>query len=321
MIDEVDATDRFNGRSIRLTLSDRKGFEADQLDIAVDDHAQNVALPRRGAKVNVAIGWVGGPLVDKGLFVVDEIEHNGPPDRLTIRARSVDFRESFKTQQTRGWHDTTLGALVTTLAKAHQLIPAISPALAAIAIPHMDQTNESDGNLLTRLGRQYDAIATIKSGRLLFTAQGTGATVSGRRIERRRIQRSDGDRHRYSEADRSGKYTGVTANYYDADQAELIGVTAGDAATAKTLRETYPTRAEAADAADAEWRRIQRAGSQMQITLARGDALLAPETPVSLNGWKREITEKPWITGNVTHSIGEGGFVTSVELELENANA
>lgn len=320
IIDEVDATDRFNGRLIRLTLTDRRGFEADQLDIELDDHAQNVALPRRGAKIDIAIGWVGSQLVDKGLYTVDEIEHTGPPDRLTIRARSVDFRESFKTQQTRSWHDTTLGTLIDTLAEAHQLIPAISPALAATVIQHLDQTNESDGNLLTRLGRKYDAIATVKSGRLLFTVQGTGNTISGRQIGSKRIRRSSGDQHRYSEADRSGKYSGVTANYYDTDQADLLSMTAGDDTNAKTLRETYPTQAEAAAAAKAEWQRIKRSGSQMQITLARGDAELIAETPVALSGWKREIDQKEWITGNVTHSVGDGGFVTNIELELESAD-
>lgn len=51
-------------------------------------------LPRRGAVITLALGWKGQPLFPKGAFTVDEIEHTGAPDRLTIRARSADFRET-----------------------------------------------------------------------------------------------------------------------------------------------------------------------------------------------------------------------------------
>ncbi|MDI8752169.1 acetyl-CoA sensor PanZ family protein, partial [Salmonella enterica subsp. enterica serovar Montevideo] len=42
-------------------------------------------------------------------FTVDEIEHSGAPDRLTIRARSADFRETLNTRREKSWHQTTVG--------------------------------------------------------------------------------------------------------------------------------------------------------------------------------------------------------------------
>lgn len=71
-----------------------RGFEADQLDLELDDADGKIVLPRRGAVITLALGWKGQPLFPKGAFTVDEIEHTGAPDRLTIRARSADFRET-----------------------------------------------------------------------------------------------------------------------------------------------------------------------------------------------------------------------------------
>ena len=43
-----DITNRFAGRIISLTLTDNRGFEADQLDIDLDDADGMLALPDKG---------------------------------------------------------------------------------------------------------------------------------------------------------------------------------------------------------------------------------------------------------------------------------
>lgn len=96
-IEGRDITTVLDNRLMRLTLTDNRGFEADQLDLELDDADGKIALPRRGAVITLALGWKGQPLFPKGAFTVDEIEHTGAPDRLTIRARSADFRETLNT--------------------------------------------------------------------------------------------------------------------------------------------------------------------------------------------------------------------------------
>ncbi|MBX9474127.1 phage late control D family protein, partial [Yersinia enterocolitica] len=90
-VDGIDKSGGIKKRLMSLTLTDNRGFEADQLDIELDDSDGQLVLPRRGAKIAVALGWQGAALIDKGIFTVDEIEHSGAPDKLTIRARSADF--------------------------------------------------------------------------------------------------------------------------------------------------------------------------------------------------------------------------------------
>jgi phage protein D len=253
---------------------------------------------------------------------VDEVEHGGPPDAITIRARSADIAASLKEQHTKGWHQVTLGDIVTTVAKRHHLTPACAEALAGTTIAHIDQTDESDAHLLTRLAQQYDAIATVKGStseekaRLLFIPRGGGKTAGGTALPSVTLNRSDGDTHRYSKAERSAKTTGVRARWYARDAARAYSVLAGEEGTVKALRKTYPTEQEAWQAANAELNKLARGGATMAITLAVANLELMPEVPVNLRGWKQTICDQSWIiSGPVVHKL-EGALTTSLQLAL-----
>ncbi|EJW6539848.1 phage late control D family protein, partial [Salmonella enterica subsp. enterica serovar Schwarzengrund] len=211
-IEGKDVTTVMDARLMSLTLTDNRGFEADQLDLELDDADGLIALPRRGAVIQLALGWKGQPLFPKGAFTVDEIEHSGAPDRLTIRARSADFRETLNTRREKSWHQTTVGEVVKEIAARHNLKVALGQDLTNKALDHMDQTNESDASFLMKLARQYGAIASVKDGNLLFIRQGQGRTASGKQLPVITITRKAGDGHRFTLADR-GAYTGVIASW------------------------------------------------------------------------------------------------------------
>ncbi|WP_353324412.1 contractile injection system protein, VgrG/Pvc8 family [Chitiniphilus shinanonensis] len=131
-----------------------------------------------------------------------------------MRATSANLRGALADLRERSWHQTTVGAIVRKIAAEHGLTPAIEAALDHAAIDHLDQANESDINLLTRLAREHDAIATIKAGRLLFLPAGQGASVSGAALPTLAIERRQGDQHRFALADRD-QGSVVAASYQD----------------------------------------------------------------------------------------------------------
>ena len=218
-VDGTDITALIAGRLVSLTLTDNRGFEADQLDIVLNDADCKLRLPPRGALVRLAIGWEGSRLVDKGSYTVDEVDHAGAPDQLTIRARSADLRGGLSTQVERSFHAKTVNDIVCTIAGECDLEPLVAPNLAGKLVDHLDQTNESSANLLTRLAGQFDAMATVKSGKLLFAPIGAAASASGKALPPVLITRDKGDSHRFNIADRE-TYTAVRANYYDTGKAE-----------------------------------------------------------------------------------------------------
>jgi len=191
-------------------MTDNRGFEADQLDIELDDTDGQIALPPRGATLTLWLGWQGSALIKKGTFTVDEIEHRGAPDTLTIRGRSADFRGTLNSRREQSWHDTPLGQIVETIAARNKLTASVVDTLKAVAVPHIDQSQESDAVFLSRLAERNGASVSVKAGKLLFLKAGSGKTASGKPIPQMTLERGDGDRHQFAIADREA-YTGVTA--------------------------------------------------------------------------------------------------------------
>jgi len=75
-LDGTDITPRINGRLISLSLREQRGLEADQLDITLADHDGQLAIPPRGAELQVAFGWQEEGLVEfvmqqEGYLLVD----------------------------------------------------------------------------------------------------------------------------------------------------------------------------------------------------------------------------------------------------------
>lgn len=194
-------------RLMSLSLTDNRGFDADQLTITLDDADGQLQLPPRGARLTVLIGWKGEPLTEKGTYIVDEIAHEGPPDRLTVSARSADFRDEFNVKREVSWHDVTVERVVSAIAHRYGLKPQISEMLMDIEIDHADQTEESDMSFLTRMAEMLGAITTVKSGNLLFIMPGGGVNAQGQPLPSFAITRSSGDRHQFRIADREA-YTG-----------------------------------------------------------------------------------------------------------------
>ncbi|MCP1438377.1 phage protein D [Erwinia persicina] len=354
-VNSKDVTANLRDRLISLTLTDNRGFEADQLDLELDDADGLLAMPVRGAVIKLFLGWKGQALIGKGEFTVDEVEHHGAPDTMTIRARSADFRGSLNSRREVSYHDTTLGEVVKQIAERNKLSPVLADGFAAQAVSHIDQTQETDAAFLTRLATLYGAVAAVKAGKLLFLRPGSGVTASGKPIPQLNITRQDGDRHSFSIADR-GAYTGVSASWLHTKdpkpkkvkvkrkpkekhlralehpaikkkkaaaktpEAKEGDYLAGTEDNVFALTTVYATKAAAMRAAKAKWDKLQRGVAEFSLTLAMGRADLFPETPVKVSGFKAVIDAQPWLISKVTHSLSGSGYTTALEFEVLLSN-
>ena len=314
-VDGQDIAQRISPRLISLELTDNRGLEADQLSITLSDHDGLLAMPATGAQLRLWLGWSDTGLVDKGSYTLDEIEHSGAPDTLSLRARSADLRKSLKTRRERSWSNTTLGEVIRDVALGNGLKPTIAQQLEALTILQLDQANESDANLIARLGEEFDAVASVKAGCLLCMPSGGGRSVTGIALPHITLTREDGDQHRYLQADRDS-YDGVRAYFYDINSAQKQQAIAGGGENLKDLRHTYSDQQSALRAARAELNRLQRGSATLGYTLAKARPDLIPELTYSLMGVKDEIDAIIWYGGNVLHSLSaENGYTMSLELE------
>lgn len=318
VLDGKDISSAIAPRLMSLTVTADRAQTADQLDLTVSDHDGRLQLPRRGVTVDVALGWDTTGLRDMGSFTVDEVEHSGTPDKVVVRGRSAQMASSIRQKRAQSWHDLTMGDLVRQLAGRNGLTPRCADSLAGINVYHIDQTSESDLNILTRLGSLFDAVATVKAGCLIFAPIGSGTTATGATLPSIAIARADADQHRYHAADRDA-YTGVQADWQDVHGAKKQSVIAGEKTTLKVLRTVYATQDDAMQAAKAEWQRVQRGKATFEVTLARGRADIYPEMAVTVSGYKPDIDATPWLCKRVEQKIDDNGFTTRVECETADA--
>lgn len=337
-------------RIISISLTDKRGFEADELTIELDDHDGTIAIPKTGSKITLKLGYKETGLVEKGEYLVSEFTASGSPDRLSITARAADLAEALAEQVEKSWHKQTLYQIIETIAKKHKYEYIISKDYQNQKIEHIDQTNESDASFMSRLAEQYDAIATIKNGKLLFIPAGESQTASGQPILPTTITRASGDSHSFTYSS-SNSYQAVRAYYTDKKTGQKKEVIVNkdnaypnkkttqqtksvkgktfkakkkendnqkvntEGQKIKTLRHLYATESGAWSGARGAFKKIQRGVAEFSITLAVGRPDLYPETPAVVQGFKPEIDAEAWLITEVSHKIDSGGYTASIQFE------
>lgn len=337
-------------RIISISLTDKRGFEADELTIELDDHDGTIAIPKTGSKITLKLGYQETGLVEKGEYLVSEFTASGSPDILSITARAADLAEALAEQIEKSWHKQTLYQIIETIAKKHKYEYIISKDYQNTKIDHIDQTNESDASFMSRLAEQYDAIATIKNGKLLFIPAGESQTASGQPILPTTITRASGDSHSFTYSS-SNSYQAVRAYYTDKKTGQKKEVIVNkdnaypnkkttqqtktvkgktfkakkeendnqkvntDGQKIKTLRHLYATESGAWSGARGAFKKIQRGVAEFSITLAVGRPDLYPETPAVVKGFKPEIDAEAWLITEVSHKIDSGGYTASIQFE------
>ena len=311
-----------DGRDITSTVADRlleaevvdALDEADAFNLTLDDRPPGVRLPPTGAELVVELGYLGRGVAPMGRYVVDEVELSGPPATLTVRAAPPDLRGEIKAPRTRSWSDYTIGRLVGAIASRHGLEPRVDEALAGVALPHVDQVDESDLNLLRRLASyQLDVAAKVADGRLVFVRREVLAHEAAEAAVR--IVRSDAAEYRVLRADRE-MYSAVVAHWREFSAGELQAVRAGELMSGPVyqLPETFPDRVSAANASETKLRALRRGVHTGQLTLTPGRPDLAADVPVELTGWRAGV-DGVWMIRRARHALGRDGYRTAVDIE------
>ncbi len=315
-----DVTDTFAPILVSLSLSEKDGEEADQLQIVLDDSKGNVAIPPEGATLQVWLGWERGSdvttgLIYKGAFKADEAGWSGAPDHITLTARSADLAQSFRTRRNRTWKDGTIGDIVGVIATEHSLDPRCHPDLAAIAITVAEQGNKSDMQFLRDLARRHDASAVVKAGSLIFAPKGAATTATGNAIPEAILLRTRCSQIDWKRAAREKAQDGAEAQWHDKHQAKRKTHTTGGT-NRKRLKKVYGSEGDAKHAAQAETKRLKRAAASLSATLAYGNPLLSPGMKITASGFKDVIDQTRWLIASAEHTMDAGGLKTRIEMEV-----
>ena len=320
IVNGTNVTSIFASRLSSITLTDEAGVQSDTVEIVLTDHLPyaKLEIPPNGAEIEVSLGYTFQRKY-MGLFIADSIEVGGPPDLMrisgvaSVNGTTSGGKTALTEQKNRSWPEgTTVSGLVSTIAGEHGLKPAVSESLASMTLPHLDQTDESDMSLLTRVALDLDAIAKPGGGYLGMFLRGESKTASGQDMPKLSLVRSQVSRWSYRQSlrDPAGK---VVAVWRDHDAAADVEVMAGDGEPVRRLKRRFPAQDAAQRAADAEYNRSQRGGATVSVTLP-GDPDLVAEARLVLAGF-RDGVDGEWLIARVTHTIDSGGYRCDVEAE------
>lgn len=330
--DDKEITAAIRDRLIELTVTNEAGIQSDELKITLDDRRRAdgaiAELPRIGTVLTVSLGYAETRLVPLGRFIVDEVEMRSPPATLTVSAKAADMVGPFRSPKTRSWDATTLGKLVETIAAEHQYQARIDPQLGSIAIPHLDQTEESDMALLTRLAAKHDAVAKPVDGLLVLAKIGAAKSLTGQALPVLSLRASELADWRYRHSARKPGGSGSTserdtqkppttaaggarAYWWDTEKGECREVTTGQPPF-EDIRYVHASEAEARAAAAARKSSGERGQGELSLSLP-GDPRLAAEGRLTID--LRPGIPMDWRIKRAEHRISAQGYTMQVECE------
>src|SRR5579859_5013093 len=115
-IDGKDVTSRLKPCISSMTITTCRQDHADQLDLEFEDTDGRIALPSTGVMAEVMLGFEGSGVSMQGTFTVDEVEHRGTPDMVSVRGRSAPVATTMATRRERSWSNTTIGHVINIIA-------------------------------------------------------------------------------------------------------------------------------------------------------------------------------------------------------------
>ncbi|WP_420023779.1 phage late control D family protein [Cereibacter azotoformans] len=326
-----NATQLFLPRVSSITITDTAGVQSDTCEIVLTDHIamMPIEIPPAGAEIEIALGYLFAAQV-VGAYVVDEIEVSGPPGQMRITGYAAAFGSSdggknpLTEAKTRSWPDkTTVKAMVEKIAGESGFKAVVSAEAGKVELPHIDQIDESDANLLTRVAREYGLLFKPAGLSLVMAKPGESTSAGGEKLPTVALGPKQVTRWsmRVARREAAGK---VIAAYRDFGSSEPIEIevdgapdgVAGSAQT-KRLRKIYPSEAAARQAAEAEAARGKRKAVTLSLQLP-GRADLMAEGRVLLAGFRDGVNGE-WLITRVVHSLGSGGWSSTVEAETPPA--
>jgi len=316
-----DATSRVADRLLSLKVTDEPRKGSDALELVLDDRAPHIERPRKNAELDVSLRWQS-TLVDMGRFLVDEVEIEGPPDQMVIRARAANLtadksRSSgagLKTMRTRSWHASTLGQVLTDIGADAGVVVEVAPEVAALTVPHLDQLRESDANLIKRLATNYDCQVAFRGGVLMAVLEHSETSASGKPLPVITIPRSVARSWSVRRPERKN-YTGVAVEWYDPSTATGQTLFEGSSSGAVYKhRHQYADANDAARAAKSTLARLQRATGEAELSIV-GDPRILSGTHLNLVGFRDELNGR-WVVKRAHHDYGGSGLTSSLKMEL-----
>ena len=236
----VNVTDLYSKYVTSISITDKSDSvnkKSDNCTITLADSKENFQIPKPATKFKIYLGYttefIDGvmPMNLIGEYVVDTYEVSGRPTVLVLKLSSASFvknntmnASAMQEQKERTFESQTLKSFVDKIASEHSLKSEVDPQVANIVLPTIQQTRESDTNLLYRVTNSIGLDFKLANNSILVMKAGNKTT--GESTTDFKIDVSDLLSWSYTRSKRPN-YASCKSYWYDADAGsdveEIVG--------------------------------------------------------------------------------------------------
>ncbi len=321
-VDGKPVAGTFYERLVSITVTDKDGDSADTVDIELNDGPPDfLAIPRKGAIIDVQMGYVETGMRSLGQFTVDKVQLKILPYSMSISGKAADLRSGkLKQRMERHWDKKTLGDVVSQIASEAGLKPAVDPDLAKIDYQWLGQQDETSIHFLRRLADRHGGLFSVKAGRLVFAKKGSGNAASGAFVGSVVVTPSMIRQGSCTvEANDRTKYSKVVAYYQDGDEAKRREIEAdadADGDSVFRIPEAFASVDEADKAAQAKAKALKRGEGSGSVEVP-GDTGICAGAPLLFQGVRPGVDGIPYVIDTATHKhTKSSGYTTGIAFKL-----
>ncbi|HWO57695.1 MAG TPA: Cro/Cl family transcriptional regulator [bacterium] len=295
-----------------LTYTDHEHGQSDEVEITAEDREhrwKSAWYPDVSAWLEVEIGYADGRRLRCGSFELDEIEFDGVPDTVRIKALATIITPKLRTHRSAGYDGKTLKGIVEEVAARNGL--TVRGDIEPIALDRVTQNHEKDLPFLVRLAEDF-GYAFSARGKFLDFHRVADLEAAAPALTYRRLDLKHFTLREKAEA----TYPEARVSYLDPDLKKLIqdrddrdGIKTGDThALLKRAKERGIAKKKAESHLHLKDKR-QIAGS---ITVV-GDTRLVAGINLVLQGLYR-LDGKYHVTDSSHRLDRQGGYESEAEL-------
>ena len=327
--DGVDISADINKHLLSLTYTDNEEDKTDDLQLSIDDREGvwlgnwlNTPDASKGAEISAVIiqkNWESDGkdrVLDCGVFQVDSVDGNGPPAKVTIKAGSIPYTSTIRTQKkTKAWEKIKLSGIANEIAAANGLKCLFESDFDPL-YNRREQVRESDITFLQRLCKAAGISLKVTAKMIvLFDAAAYEQKAAVRTIKR---GRDDYSKYTFGTSFHDTAYSSCRVKYTDPTSKTTYEATykAPDAekdgsGQVLEVNEKVSSNGEAMTLAKKRLREKNSQEFKASFNLA-GDARLVAGVTVELEGFG--AFDGKYIIETASHTISSSGYKTNITL-------
>lgn len=208
---QKDITKDVSDYVVEISYTDYEHGQSDEIEIVFEDSQklwQGAWIPSKGDKIRVQLGYVGEKLLNCGIFEIDEIEFETPPDILIVKGIAAGITKSLRQNNSVAYENKTLKQIASEIAKRHNY--NLVGEIEDVRVERITQNKVKDLTFLKSLAEQYGYIFKIAENNLVFYKTQKLIDAKAAKI----INKSDCSKINFTEKT-SHYYKSVTVSYHN----------------------------------------------------------------------------------------------------------